>query len=110
MKNILGIIFLCIIVLCGCDVQKRQEKPQMEVSQTTTASVEVQQTSEPVSSENQMIGKKIEALVSDKIDIMKQGAVFPKLEFSSEVSLGADGDCYYFRKQDGKITFYKNIM
>ncbi len=108
MKYIFCIMFMCVIILCGCSAQENQDKPQIEVAQTTTPAVGTQQTSEPAESENQMIGQKIEALVSDKIDVTKRGVVFPELEFSSEISVGADGDCYYFRKRDGNIIFYKN--
>ncbi len=108
MKHVFSIILLCIIILCGCDAQKKQEKSQVQVLQSTTATLEVRHTEEPVSSENQMIGQKIEKLVSDKIDVTKRGAVFPEFEFSSEISVGADGDCYYFRKRGGNIIFYKN--
>ena len=57
--------------------------------------------------------KKIGSLLPEKVNITKQGVEMPMYgDFSSEMSKGDDGSCYYYRQRgEGKekrIVFYKN--
>ena len=114
---------LAIVLLTACSVQKGEkqvneatEAPEVSALVKATESpepveaTEVPEIEETVNpTEYPQIGTKIEPLLSERIDTTKQGvSMSENMRFSSKVTKGDDGDCFYFRNEENKIVFYKN--
>ncbi len=97
---------ILVVLLSSCNLENRNER---SLKKNVDSELEKQSREIGFYAE---IGKKINPLMTEEIDISQKGVEMLQERFSSEMTKGDDASCYFYRKtgieKSNKITFYKN--